>query len=365
MKVALVHEFLNQSGGAERCLEVFHELFPEAPVYTFIHDERKVPFTRGWDIRPSIVDRLPLAKRNHYYYLWLYPAVAGRLSLDQYDLVFSNSHAFGKSVRTRGVHVCYCHTPMRFAHIMPGEYIGGFSPVKRRVVRQILDRIRAWDIGTADRVDYFISNSNEVRRRISEIYGRESTVIFPPVNTDFYVPGPPAGESYLVVSRLVAFKRIDIAVLAFNALGKRLIIVGTGPEGERLRRLSGPTIEFAGAVSDPELRGYYQHSRALILPQHEDFGIVSLEAQACGKPVIAYRRGGALDTVIEGQTGVFFGEQTPEALAEAVRSFEATPFAPARCRSNALRFDRAIFKESINTFIAQCLDHHAGRPRSS
>jgi glycosyltransferase involved in cell wall biosynthesis len=365
MRVALVHEFLNQRGGAERCLEIFHELFPTAPVYTFIHDESKVPFTRGWDVRPSIVDKLPLAKRNHYYYLWLYPALAGRFDLDEYDLVFSNSHAFGKSVRTKGIHICYCHTPMRFAHVMPDEYVGDFSPVKRWVVRNILERIKAWDIATADRVNHFIANSTEVQRRIANLYRRDSTLIHPPVDGNYYVPGASTDGYYLIVTRLVAFKRVDIAVRAFNEMRKPLTIVGTGRELERLQRLAGPTIEFAGAVSDERLRLYYQNCKALVFPQNEDFGIVSLEAQACGKPVIAFRRGGALDTVIDGQTGVFFDEQTPKALSDAVRMFETIQFDPGRCRTNALRFDRAIFKESINKFITECLDHHAGPQRSS
>jgi glycosyltransferase involved in cell wall biosynthesis len=365
MKVALVHEFLNQYGGAERCLKVFHELFPEAPVYTFIYDKRKVDFCTEWNIKPSIIDKLPFARTHHYYYLWLYPTAVERFNLDEYDLVLSSSHAFGKAVRTKGIHVCYCHTPMRFVHVMQDDYLQDFSFMKRWVVRKILKRIGAWDIKTAKRVDYFVANSTEVQRRIKEIYGRESIVIFPPVDTDFYVPGDRDGDFYLIVSRLVAFKKIDLAVEAFNVMQKPLKIIGVGPELHGLKKIAHRNIEFLGNVTDSELRTLYQQCKALILPQFEDFGIVSIEAQACGRPVIAFKKGGARDTVIEGKTGHCFEQQTVQAIIRAVREFESMKFRKDICRENALRFERNVFKEHIRSYLTECLDQKGGQSHSS
>jgi len=365
MRVALVHEFLNQYGGAERCLEVFHELFPDAPVYTFMYDKTKIDFCKGWHIRPSVIDHLPFARSHHYYYLWLYPRVVERFDLNGFDLVLSSSHAFGKAVKTKGVHVCYCHTPMRFVHVMQEDYLWGLSSVKRRAVQAILSRLRTWDIRTADRVDFFVANSTEVQRRIKELYGRESTVIFPPVDTDFYVPDDGNGDFYLIVARLVAFKKTDIAVEAFNELQKPLKIIGTGPELRRLQRLARQNVEFLGRVTDSELRSYYQRCKALILPQYEDFGIVSLEAQACGRPIVAFRKGGALDTVIEGTTGLFFDEQTPQSLIKAIKKFESMVFEKNACRENALRFARSVFKDRIRSYLTECFDQKDGHLRSS
>lgn len=365
MKVALVHEFLNQYGGAERCLEVFHELFPDAPVYTFIYDKTEIDFCKGWDIRPSVIDNLPFARSHHYYYLWLYPHVVERFDLNGFDLVLSSSHAFGKAVKTKGVHVCYCHTPMRFVHVMQEEYVKEFSSVKRLTVRAILSRLRSWDIRTSERVDFFVANSTEVQRRIKELYGCESVVIFPPVDTDFFVPGDRNGDFYLIVSRLVAFKKIDIAIQAFNEMQKPLKIIGTGPELRRLQRLARRNVEFLGKVSDSELRSSYQRCTALILPQYEDFGIVSLEAQACGRPVVAFRKGGALDTIIEGKTGHFFDEQTPQSLIRAVKKVESTVFEKNICRENALRFARNVFKDRIRSYLTECFDQNDGQSRSS
>lgn len=365
MNVALVHEFLNQYGGAERCLEIFHELFPDAPVYTFIYDKRKVDFCNGWNIKPSIIDKLPFARTHHYYYLWLYPTVVERFDLDGYDLVLTSSHAFGKAVKTQGVHVCYCHTPMRFAHVLQEDYLRDLSFIKQWAVRKILDRMRKWDIQTAGRVDHFISNSTEVQKRIKALYGRDSTVIFPPVDSDFYVPGYRDGDFYLIVSRLVTFKKVDLAVKAFNELRRPLKIIGDGPELPRLKKIARANVEFLGKVSDTDLKSYYQQCRALILPQFEDFGIVSVEAQACGRPVIAFKKGGALDTVIEAKTGHFFEEQSVQALTRAVKEFESMQFDTLVCRENALRFDKNVFKERIRSYLTECLSQKDGRSRSS
>ncbi len=362
MKVALVHDWLNQYGGAELVLEALKELFPEAPVYTSIYEPRAMPpFYRQWDIRTSFMDKLPFVKTHHQPFLPFYPLAFESFNLSGYDLVISNKSGFCHGVITspETVHICYCLTPTRFVWDFH-EYIKGegISPLARKLLPPFLFFLRQWDRLAADRVDFFIAISKEVKERIRKFYGRPSEIIYPPVYTSRFHLSTEQDDYYLVVSRLVPYKRIDIAVEAFNLLKRPLIIVGEGRARAALEKKAGPTIRFLGKVSAEELARLYARCRALIFPGREDFGIAPLEAQASGRPVIAYAAGGALETVVEGKTGLFFREQTPEALAEAVQEFErrAGEFNPEDMRKNAKRFDVEIFRKKLQLFVHFAVD---------
>ncbi len=352
MKIAIVHDFLNQYGGAERCLEVFHELFPKAPIYTLIH---KPQYFRDADVRTSFAQKLPFAKKNHYAYLTLYPLATETLDLSGFDVILSSSASFSKNInKTKdSCHICYCHTIMRFVYTMPETYLNKINPLLRPFARLTLAGLKKWDLKQTKKVDYFIANSKNTQRKIKEHYQRDSFVIYPPVDTDFFKPKGKTNDFYLIVSRLQLQKRIDVAVSAFNHLGKKLKIIGTGPEFDRLKKMANPNIEFLGKLSDEEVRDYYQRCTALVFPGEEDLGITPLEAQACGKPVVAYAKGGLLETVVEGKTGHFFNAQTPESLVKAVLEFERMKFSSADCRRNALLFDRKLFKNKIRNFIKE------------
>jgi glycosyltransferase involved in cell wall biosynthesis len=352
MKVAIVHDFLHQLGGAERVLEVVHEIFPQAPVYTLIYNRRKIPY-RGWDIRES--KRLKFLPFKKYYplYLLFFPAAVEAFELDDYDLVFSISYGWSKGVRTEARHICYCLTPMRWAHEMFEEYVRGYPVVARAIIKKLINRVGNWDISTGQRPDYYLTTCENVAYKIKRYYGRDSKIIYPPVEVNFFRPGGNPGNYFLCASRLVPYKRIDLAVAAFNELGLPLMIIGTGPEERKLRKLARSNISFLGRVSDEALLKYYQECRALIFPGEEDFGIVPLEAQACGRPVIAYKKGGVLETLIDGRTGLFFEEQTPAALQKVVANFAEGLFNSEVIRENALRFSRDGFKKSLQEFINQ------------
>ncbi len=339
MRVALVHDYLNQMGGAERVLLALHERFPQAPIYTTIYDAARMDERfRAMDIRTSFMQRLPLVKRRHQPFLPLYPFAIERMDLRAYDLVISDSSAFAKGVVTRAdaLHICYCHTPMRWAwnfeDYVERERLGRFS---RMILSPFIVWLRQWDYATAARVDYFLANSPNVAARIAKYYRREATVLPPPVDTSRYTVATTPGDYFLIVSRLIPYKRIDLAVEAFTTLGLPLRIIGAGRDEARLRRMAGKNIEFLGWRSDDEARAQLANCRALIFPGEEDFGLAPVEAQACGRPVIAYGMGGALASVVDGVTGVFFGEQTPEALAAAVRRFRDEQFDPLVIRRHA------------------------------
>ena len=356
MKVAVVCSWLNQYGGAERVLDVVHEMFPQAPIYTSIYWPEGMPASyRSWDIRTSPLNRLPLIKRHHQPFLPLYPLGFEALDLEGYDLVLSVTSAFAHGVITRPdtVHVCYCLTPARFLWDYRAyarrERLGGLARV---VLPFFLTMLRNWDVAAANRVDHFVAISRAVQARIWKYYRRSSPVIYPPVRTADFTLSDQVEDYYLIVSRLVPYKRIDLAVQAFNQLGLPLLIVGDGRDRAALERMARPNVRFVGRVSDAERKQYLARCRAFLFPGEEDFGITPLEAQAAGRPVIAYGAGGALETVIEGQTGVFFREQTPEALAEAVASFDPACCDPMAIRRHAERFDVARFKEELNRFIA-------------
>ena len=357
MNVAIVHDWLNQIGGAESVLEVLHEMYPQAPIYTSMYAPGRMPAGYGaWDIRTSFMQRLPGVASHHQAYLPLYPLAFEQFDLSGYDLVVSNASGFCKGVITRAdaVHLCYCLTPSRFLWAYP-DYVARerLGRLPRLLLPPILSYLRMWDRLAADRVDAFAAISTAVQRRIRKFYGRDSVVIYPPVGEEAFQPvaSPEEGEYFLSVGRLIPYKRVDLAVRAFNELGLPLLVIGDGRDRPRLERLAASNIRFLGRVSGEEKRRYLAGCRAFIFPAEEDFGIAPLEAQAAGKPVIAYAAGGALDTVREGVTGTFFHEPTPESLAQAVRRFDPGLYDPAACVANARRFDTRAFKQSWQAFV--------------
>lgn len=357
MKVALVHDWLNQIGGAEAVLEALAQLFPEAPVYTSIYAPEAMSAACGtWDIRTTWLNRLPGIHRRHQPYLPLYPLAFGGLTLRGYDLVISNKSAFCFGVRTAPEtrHLCYCLTPTRFVWdydtYVEGEQIGRAA---RLLARLLVGRLKRWERAAAGRVTAFAAISTEIEGRIRRFYGRDSAVIHPPVNTGRFAPADSHDDYFLIVSRLIPYKRIDLAVQAFTEMGLPLWVAGSGRDRARLEALAGPSVRFLGRVPDEALPSLYARCRAYILPGLEDFCIAPVEAMAAGRPAIAYGRGGALDTVVDGVTGTFFAEPTAASLAEAVRRFDGLTFDPATIRAHAQQFDTGVFKAKIGAWVAQ------------
>ncbi|HAE83085.1 MAG TPA: glycosyl transferase [Ktedonobacter sp.] len=362
MKVALVHDYLNQMGGAERVLMALHDIFPDAPIYTSIYDPQLVdPSFQKMDIRTSFMQKLPLVTKHHQPYLPFYPFAMESLDLRGYDLVLSSSSAFGKGVITRPetTHICYCHTPMRWCwnydEYVEREHLGKLA---RRVLPLLITGLRVWDQSSSMRVDHFIANSPVVAERIQKYYRRDAVVIPPPVEAQRFTfdPETQVEEYFLIVSRLIPYKRLDIAIEACNKLQLPLVIVGSGRDLDRLKKMAGPTVRFMGRLSDEDVLYYYAHCRALLFPGEEDFGITPLEAQASGRPVIAYGAGGALASVVDGITGVFFQKQTVESLTVALASFDEHKYDPQVIRNHALEFDTPRFHRRILQFIEAKLD---------
>jgi len=360
MKVAIIHDWLTGMRGGEKCLEVFCELFPEATVFTLIHKKGSVSETiEGMSIKTSFIQHLPRAQEKYREYLPLFPRAIESFNLKGFDLILSSSHcaAKGAKVPENALHICYCYTPMRYAWLFFDEYFGSCGFIKKNLISWVLKGLRKWDLKTNETVDFFVAISDNIKNRIVKIYGREAEVIYPPVELDRFKVSRRDDGYYLVVSALVPYKRVDIAVDAFNRLEKKLLVIGTGNVEKQLKAGAGKNVEFLGWASDAALADYYSNCTALIFPGEEDFGIVPVEAQACGKPVIAYAAGGVLETVIP-QTGVFFKEQTLESLIDAIGRFEKIrgSFDSNAIRNNALRFDRQIFKDKINAFIQEKLN---------
>ena len=355
MKLAIVCSWLNQYGGAERVLEVVHDIYPEAPVYTSIYWPRALPERyRSWDIRPSFLNRLPLIKRWHRPFLPLYPLGFESFDLREYEVVLSVTSAFAHGVITSSEtqHVCYCLTPARFLWNYH-SYVEreGLGRLGRLALPPLLERLRLWDRSAADRVDQFIAISSTVQRRIRKHYGRDSQIIYPPVKTNYPDRHCEPEDYFLVVSRLVPYKRIDLAVRAFNRLGLPLRIVGDGRARAALEGMAKPNIQFLGYLSDAEVREQMLRCRAFVFPGEEDFGLAPLEAMAAGRPVIAYGAGGALDTVIEGESGVFFHQPRPDALIDAVCRLDQYRFDPDRLRSHARRFGVSRFRRELRATL--------------
>lgn len=361
MRVAIVHYWLVGMRGGEKVLEDLCLMFPEADIFTHVHDpSRTSALINRHTITTSFINRLPFARRLYQRYLLLMPFALEALDLTGYDLVISSESGPAKGVITHpnAVHLCYCHSPMRYLWDQWRTYRDGAGRLTRLVMDITLPFMRLWDTASAARVDQFIANSSFVARRIEKAYRRDSTVIFPPVDLDgFAVARHPSRDFFLCVGQLVPYKRVDLAVAACTKLGLRLIVAGTGSESERLGAMAGPTIEFRDWVSDEELKSLYQNCRALLFPGEEDFGIVPLEAMASGRPVIAYQSGGALDTVVAGKTGVFFARQSVEDLVDALARFEAIEggFDPEAVRRHASRFSRDLFRARMRAVVDDAL----------
>jgi glycosyltransferase involved in cell wall biosynthesis len=361
-RVALVHDWLTGYRGGEKCLAVLCRRFPNAPLYTLVHVKGSLPDAiERMDIRPSFLQRIPRIDRYYRYTLPLMPLAAG-WRLSNVDLVVSMSHAVAKSAHApAGVpHVCYCFTPMRYAwHMRESYFAGRVRGLKSRAVDALLAAIRAWDQRTASRVTHFIAISQTIRTRIKESYSRESVVIYPPVDTDFYTPAANVRREdfYLVISAFAPYKRVDLAVEACNRLGRRLIVIGSGQDAERLKHLAGPGVEFLGWQSDEVLRDHLRRCRALLFPGEEDFGIVPVEANACGAPVIAFAKGGATETVVPlaqpQATGEWFEEQTVDSLVAGLDRLEreADRLDPAAARRNALRFEQLRYETELFGYL--------------
>ena len=359
-KIALVHYWLTGMRGGEKVVQSICNLYPDMDIFTLVYDEAKiVESIKKHNINTSIIQKLPFGKKKYKIYLPFMPVAIEQFDLSEYDIVISSESGIAKGVLTKPetCHICYCHTPMRYLWNMYFEYLKnekiGF--LKGSFIKVFFNYLRLWDVASAMRVNYFISNSNNVRKRILKYYNRDSEVIYPPVDVENFKLESKKQDYYLVVSQLVSYKRIDLAVEAFNRLKRELIIIGEGPELKRLKKIAGANIKFLGWQSGEELRKYYANAKAFIFPGEEDFGITPVEAQASGTPVIGFGKGGLLETVIDKETGLFFYKQEIKDLIEAINSFESnkSKFDSDKIRKNSLKFSREIFESRLGKFIEE------------
>ncbi len=352
LNVALAHDWLTGMRGGEKCLEILGEGFPRAPLRTLLHNPAAVSdIINRRVITTSALQHIPGIAKHYRYWLPTFPFVVNRFPPVEADLLISTSHCVAKAMRVKqpGKHLCYCFTPMRYAWTFHDEYFGAGS-AKQRLAKPVLTRLRDWDRRVSDRVDRFIGISKHVCDRIRRFYGRDADLVYPPVDTLFYTPTAPAADREdfdLIVSALVPYKRVDLAVRAYSRSGRKLKVVGTGTDTAALRAIAGPNIEFLGWRSNEEIRALYQTCRLLVFPGEEDFGIVPLEAQACGAPVVAFARGGALETLVADETGIFFDEQTEDALLAAVARCLRRTWDETRIRQNAERFSAQAYVDGI------------------
>ena len=357
MKVALVHDWLTGMRGGEKALEVICERFPDAELFTLVHIRGSVsPTIERHRPHTSFIQRLPAVRRLYRNYLPLFPTAIEQFDFDRFDLIVSVSHCCAKSIirPARARHLCYCLTPMRYAWDQFDAYFGAarIGAAGSRLMRPIMARLARWDRETANRVDRYLAISHYVAGRIGRYYNREATVVYPPVDTDFFTPDASAPEgSALVVSALVPYKRLDLAIEACRLANVPLTIAGDGPERAYLERVAGGRVRFLGRCTDEEIRDLYRRSAVALLPGEEDFGIVPLEAQACGRPVVALGRGGACETVVPGETGILVEETTAEAFADGVRSALDRRFDPVAIRQHAERFSRTRFGDEMETLM--------------
>jgi glycosyltransferase involved in cell wall biosynthesis len=369
LKYALIHDWLTTLAGAEKVLEALYEIFP-SPIYTLVKDENalKNSIFERTEIHTSFIQRLPFAKRKYRNYLPFFPLAVEQFDLSEYDVIISSSHAVAKGVLTTSnqLHICYCHTPIRYVWDLYHRYLNeaGLSKgIKGVIAKLILHYIRIWDSTTASRVDCFIANSKYIAKRIKKVYGRESVVIYPPVDVDKFEVCTQKENFYLTASRMVPYKRIDLIVEAFSKMpDKRLVVIGNGPDSGKVKRKAGKNVELLGYQPFEVLKYYMRRAKAFIFAAEEDFGIVPVEAQACGTPVIAYGKGGVLETVVEGKTGMFFGEQTVESVVEAIENFEQREdvFDPLEIRKHAEKFSKDRFKKEFRKFVDKKVEEFFG-----
>ncbi len=365
MRIALVHDDLTQRGGAERVVAAMHAIWPEAPIFTSVYDpEATFPEFKDADVRTSFLQKVPLAgqARHNKKFFALYPMAFETLDLRGYDVVLSSSTRFAHGVITgpETLHICYCHAPMRFAWRYH-EYVteGNFGKTERSVLPGIIHQQRVWDFCAAQRVDTFLTNSKNIARRIKKHYRRDSEVLYPPAETGrFQVVENPSADFLLVVSRLLPYKRVDLAVEACTRLNKPLKVVGGGPDTDRLKAMAGPSVSFLGRLSDSEIESLYANCKAFLFPGEEDFGIAPIEAMASGRPVVAFGAGGALESVIENETGLFFREPTVDSLCDALERLESLVVDGARLRQHAEKFDRVQFQSALKCFVEEAWEQH-------
>ena len=361
MKLALAHDHLFQVGGAENILKEFSAIYPQAPIYTLIHDRKKSDLFLNNQVVTSYLQSIPGGVKFFKLFLPFMPSAWESFDFSDYDVVLSSSSAFVKGliVQPKTVHITYCHSPTRYLWSDYVSYVDQLRlavPVKS-YLRVLLSKLRIWDQQAAQRVDYFLANSNFVADRIKKYYQRDSQVIYPPVNISDFSVADDLGDYYLLLSRLRPYKRADLAIKAFNALRIPLVIIGAGEEEKYLKKLAKDNIKFVGEVSNQERNRLLSHCRALIHPQEEDFGIAAVEAMASGRPVIAYGKGGGLETVVDGLTGKFFFDQNWEALADTVVRFNYQEFSPQAIRQQAENFDEQIFRDKISKFVNSVSDY--------
>ncbi len=360
LRIALVHDHLAQDGGAEKVLKALAEIFPKATIYTLLYEKNNVDKNfKGHHIETSIIQRLPGGVKHYQWYLPFMPIAVEFFDLSKYDLVISDASAFAKGVITpvETLHICYCHTPTRYLWDYTHQYINELKYNKyfKKIISLVLSRIRVWDRTAADRVDKFIANSRTVQRRIKKYYRRNSHIIYPPVEVDKFYISKNIGDYFLIGGRLAPYKRVDIVIRAFIKLGLKLKIFGNGVDMERLKQIAGDNknIEFLGRVSDSEKQELYSRCLAFLNPQDEDFGITAVEAMASGRPVIAFARGGATETVISGVSGLFFNEQNPESIVKVISQFDSSKFNPQTIKNHAQKFSLQRFKKEIIEFISE------------
>ena len=368
-KIAIVHDWLTGMRGGEKCLEVFCELFPEATVFTLVHNKGSVSSTiESMDVRTSFLQKMPGAKENYRSFLPLFPMAIESFNLSDYDIVLTSSHCVAKGAKSAqgALNICYCYTPVRYAWKFFDEYFGNEKPLKKWMISKVIKGLKTWDMNVNKRIDYFIAISDNVKNRIRGYYSREADVIYPPVDINLHGDEEASGkeEYYLIVSALEPYKKVDIAIEAFNSSGKPLVVIGRGTGEEKLKSIAKENIKFHGWIDDSDLVKYYADCKALIFPGEEDFGIVPVEAQAYGKPVIAYGAGGVLETVMPmdsgSPTGVFFDEQNADSLNEAVETYEQKKdlFSKESIKNNAHRFNRDRFKEEIKNYVEEKWQSH-------
>jgi len=349
--------------GGEKVLEALCQLYPDATIFTLLHKKGSVShLIERMEIKTSFIQKFPFAASKYRYYLPFFPTAMELFNLEEFNIIISSSHCVAKGaiIPQNSLHICYCHTPMRYAWNMYYEYFNKqrVGLISRITIPFFINYLRIWDIVSSNRVDYFIANSKNVSQRIKKFYNRSSVVIHPPIDTDFFQPGTHKKDFFLIVSALAPYKKISLAIETFNQLKVPLKVVGIGSEFRRLKKMAKSNIEFLGWVSNEELLELYQQCRAFIFPGEEDFGICPLEAQACGKPVVAFARGGILETLIDGKTGVFFHKPTVDALIQAIDKVEKISFNKESIRQNALRFSKEKFKQKICEYIKECSEKH-------
>ncbi len=367
MRVAIVHDWLTQAGGAEKVLEKIFQIYPEADLFTIVDflDKANLSFLKPINITTSFIQKLPFAKNKYRYYLPLMPIAVEQFDLSGYDLIISSSYCVAKGVLTGPdqIHVCYCHSPVRYAWDLQHQYLretgfdkGLFSPI----IRLMLHRLRIWDVRSANGVDAFIANSNFVKRRIKKVYNREAVTIYPPVNVEDFELREHKEDFYLTCSRLVPYKRIDLIVRAFKDLPeKRLLVIGDGPEMAKIQSLAGKNVELMGHQPFEVLKQKMMAAKAFIFAAEEDFGIVPVEAQACGTPIIAFGKGGSLESVLGDKTGVFFKEQNAKSLIDAIKRMDSMKFEAKDIRRQAETFSEERFRSELKEFVDKYLGHQS------